>query len=109
MALGDAGGGTLLVTGGALQALTALHIFHIISQIFWFFFSWIFPVPSVFQSSVSHNFPGAAVLVPALSHCLVLGLDGALWHGPDLPFGPTSEGLNLPNPFFLAFTSILPF
>lgn len=49
---------------------------------------------------MSCNFPGAAVLVPALSHCLVQGLDGAL----GLPFGPTAEGLNLPNPFFLAFT-----
>lgn len=42
MALGDAGGGTLLVTGGALQALTALHIFHILSQIFRFFFPGFF-------------------------------------------------------------------
>lgn len=68
MALGSAGGGTLLVTEGVLQALAALHIFHIFSQIFQFFFRC---TPSVFQSSVSHNFPGAAVLVPAFSQCLV--------------------------------------
>lgn len=37
MALGDAGGGTPLVTGGELQALAALQIFHMISQFFRFF------------------------------------------------------------------------
>lgn len=53
-------------------------------------------ISSVFQSNVSHNFPGAAVLVPAVSPCL----DGASWHGHDLPFGPTDEGLTYLFTFF---------
>lgn len=36
------------------------------------------------------------MLVPAVSPCL----DGASWHGHDLPFGPTDEGLTYLFTFF---------